>query len=96
MGMSDLRLNILGDTTYGKGRINTALRDQYGLPRLCLHAWRLSLVHPVKNEEVVVEVVNRASEAHAWVICLQEPIPQDLRDFLENLPNAPRHLINTI
>ena len=30
-------LNILGDTSYGKGRINNAMREQHGLPRLMLH-----------------------------------------------------------
>mmetsp|Transcript_25346 Transcript_25346/g.83844 ORF Transcript_25346/g.83844 Transcript_25346/m.83844 type:complete len:383 (-) Transcript_25346:3774-4922(-) len=78
--LQDLQLNILGDTSYGKGRINTAFREQYGLPRLCLHAWRLSLLHPVKNQEVIVE----------------EPIPQDLRLFLHNLPSAPKQIIDTV
>lgn len=32
---------IVGDSTYGKGRLNRWLREEYGLPRLFLHAHRL-------------------------------------------------------
>jgi len=34
---------VIGDTKYGKGRINQALRDDYGLPRMFLHARRVVL-----------------------------------------------------
>lgn len=59
-------LNLLGDTSYGKGRINAALRDQYGLPRMLLHSWRLIFRHPVTKSLLRV---------HA-------PIPADMAEFL--------------
>ncbi len=37
---------VLGDTTYGKGPLNRAFRDRYGLDRLALHALGLTLPHP--------------------------------------------------
>jgi tRNA pseudouridine65 synthase len=65
--------HLLGDTSYGKGRINAALRDAYGLPRLCLHAARLSLPHPFSGE----------------TLAFHQPLPADLAAFLAALPGAP-------
>jgi tRNA pseudouridine65 synthase len=39
--LSHLGHQVVGDTAHGKGRINRWLRDEYGLPRLFLHAHRL-------------------------------------------------------
>ena len=44
--LAHLRHHVVGDTKHGKGRINRALREEYGLPRLCLHAERLECAHP--------------------------------------------------
>lgn len=33
---------LIGDSNYGKGPLNRALREAYGLDRLALHAWRLA------------------------------------------------------
>ena len=44
--LAHLAHQIVGDTTYGKGRINRWLRDAFGLPRLFLHASRVELAHP--------------------------------------------------
>jgi tRNA pseudouridine65 synthase len=38
-----LKHQVIGDTKYGKGRINQAQRDANGLPRMFLHARRLVL-----------------------------------------------------
>lgn len=38
--------HVLGDTRYGKGKDNRYHRQAHGLPRLCLHAWRLDVAHP--------------------------------------------------
>jgi tRNA pseudouridine65 synthase len=38
-----LRHHVLGDTTYGKGRLNKLYRERYGLARPFLHARRLVL-----------------------------------------------------
>ncbi|MDE0960202.1 MAG: pseudouridine synthase [Planctomycetota bacterium] len=63
---------IVGDTTYGKGGINRWLRDQYGLPRLFLHSWKLSIPAPATEQ----------------TLHLTEPLPADLlvflRSFFEN------------
>ncbi len=61
---------ILGDTTYGKGKINRHFRQAYGLPRMCLHATRLVFVHPDSGEPFE----------------LIDPLPEDLRGFLCLLP----------
>jgi hypothetical protein len=66
-------LNILGDTSYGKGRINNAMREQHGLPRMLLHAWRLSFRHPCTGE----------------ILMFQDEVPQDMMAFLSALPGAP-------
>lgn len=54
---------VIGDATHGKGPLNRAYRDGFGLSRLALHARRLALVHPRTNGRV---------EATA-------PVPPDLR-----------------
>lgn len=40
--LSHLGHQVVGDTQHGKGRINRWLREEYGLPRLFLHAWKLT------------------------------------------------------
>ncbi|MBN2498465.1 MAG: pseudouridylate synthase [Deltaproteobacteria bacterium] len=64
---------IFGDTTYGKGGINNFLRESYGLPRLFLHAIRLDLLHPTSGE----------------LLRIDDPLPADLRAFLERLTDIP-------
>ena len=66
-------MNLLGDTSYGKGRINSALRIQHGLPRMLLHAWRLTFRHPITGQ----------------LLHLQDPVPLDMDDFLAKVENAP-------
>lgn len=46
--------NLVGDTRYGKGKINDFFREYYGLQRLFLHAHYLRLPHPTKSERVEV------------------------------------------
>jgi tRNA pseudouridine65 synthase len=57
---------ILGDTNYGKGRINRFYREEFDLPRLFLHADRLQLAHPATGEPLTI----------------QAPLPADLHEFL--------------
>ncbi len=45
---------IIGDTTYGDGRQNRAVREHLGLHRMMLHAHRLSFEHPYSGEAVEV------------------------------------------
>jgi len=65
--LAHLAHQIVGDTTHGKGRINRWLRDEYGLPRLFLHAERLAIDHPTTGERLVLE----------------SPLAPDLAGFLE-------------
>lgn len=41
---------IIGDARYGKGRHSRYFRDHFDAGRLLLHAWSLSMTHPVSNE----------------------------------------------
>lgn len=43
---------IIGDARYGKGRHSRYFRDQLNAPRLLLHAWQLSLEHPITQESL--------------------------------------------
>lgn len=47
--LSHLAHQVIGDANYGKGRINRYLREEFGLPRMFLHAQRLALVHPTSG-----------------------------------------------
>lgn len=46
---------ILGDATHGKGPLNRAVAQWIGLQRLWLHAQRLSLPHPWRDETLEIE-----------------------------------------
>jgi tRNA pseudouridine65 synthase len=43
---------VIGDATHGKGQINRAFRDRWGLARLGLHARLLVLTHPMTGARV--------------------------------------------
>lgn len=75
--LNHLAHQVLGDTTYGKGRINRFLREHHGLPRMFLHAWRLAVSHPRGGGPL--EVV--------------APLADDLRAFLLGLDGADRDLV---
>lgn len=68
--LKHLAHNVLGDTSHGKGRINDFLREHYGLPRMFLHAWRLTFDHPMTSERLRLEA----------------KLPDDLRSFLLRVP----------
>lgn len=67
---------VLGDSTYGKGRINQFFRETYGLPRLFLHAALLEIRHPRTGERLTIRA----------------PLEEDLREFLGRLPDCPAEL----
>jgi len=60
---------LVGDVNYGSGSINRHYRAEYNLHRLALHASRLSFVHPVTGERVIVNA----------------PVPDDLGSALMRL-----------
>ncbi len=52
--LAHLAHQILGDTTYGKGRLNQEFRDRFDLHRLFLHAHRIVLRHEPRGEDLEV------------------------------------------
>ncbi|MFO1051487.1 MAG: pseudouridine synthase [Planctomycetota bacterium] len=68
--LAHLAHHVLGDSNYGKGRINAWFRESFGLPRLFLHAFRLRIRHPRSGE---------------WME-LVDPLPEDLRACLVRIP----------
>jgi len=75
--MSHLCHQMIGDTSHGKGKINTFFRENYGLPRLFLHAAVLDLRHPTAEGRLRV----------------RSPLPKDLREFLLRLPDIDEELV---
>ena len=71
---------VLGDTSYGKGKINQYFRDHFQLPRLFLHAWRMTFAHPRTGVPLTV----------------QAPLAPDLRGFLERLGDVPAATLNRL
>lgn len=45
---------IIGDANYGKGKLNRAIRERYGLARLALHAARLELMDPSSGARLTI------------------------------------------
>lgn len=61
--------HVLGDTTHGKGRLNTLFRERYGLGRLFLHLQRIELRHPTQGGPLVIV----------------DPLPPELAHVLDRL-----------
>ena len=70
--LGHLAHQVIGDSSYGKGRINAFFRETYGLPRMFLHAHHLTVAHPRTGETLRVD----------------DPLPDDLRAFLGRLPDV--------
>jgi 23S rRNA pseudouridine955/2504/2580 synthase len=66
--LTHLGFPLAGDDKYGDFAWNKALAGQ-GLKRMFLHAWRLSLQHPLEARELVLE----------------SPLPADLSSFVARL-----------
>ncbi|MCZ6793843.1 MAG: pseudouridine synthase [Planctomycetota bacterium] len=75
--LAHLRHQVIGDTSHGKGRINQFFRDEYGLPRLFLHAHLLDIRHPAGEGRLRVRA----------------PLARDLREFLGRLPDPDPDLV---
>ena len=78
--LGHLAHQIIGDSEYGKGRINQWFRDNHGLPRMFLHARLLVTMHPRTGDRI---------EFH-------DPLADDLREFLSRLPDVEATLIDTL
>jgi tRNA pseudouridine65 synthase len=82
---------IIGDTTYGRGEHNRMFREEFDCHRLLLHAWSLSIRHPVNGGTMhfrapldrdfgkVVDACGWTSELEAWnrSAMAEEPADQD-------------------
>ena len=55
---------LIGDTTHGKGPLNRALAELFGLQRLWLHAERLSLPHPASGQPLALH----AAPGPEWAV----------------------------
>jgi len=63
---------VAGDARYGDFNFNRTARTRWGLRRMFLHAWKLSLPHPLTGAPLALEA----------------PLPEELREALKalNLP----------
>lgn len=68
---------ILGDRIYGKGRINNEVKEM-GLSRLFLHAFGLSLIHPITQKRMN----------------LIAPLPKELTEFIDRMCQHHHEKIN--
>lgn len=75
--LAHLGHQVIGDTTYGKGKINRFLRQEHGLPRMFLHCQRLEFDHP----------------AGAGRVEIRARLAEDLRAFLLGLPGCPPEIL---
>lgn len=48
--MAHLRHPIVGDVRHGEGRHNRLFRERFGVHRMLLHAWTMTLPHPVTGQ----------------------------------------------
>src|SRR5690606_10797562 len=78
---------ILGDATHGKGPLNRWWAARLGLARLWLHAWQISLPHPVHGRTLTLHSGLR------WPPAGDAPVPtpgtpslQDWHDRVLALP----------
>lgn len=52
--MKHIHHPVIGDANYGKGALNRAYRDEFGLARLALHATSLTFDHPHTGECITI------------------------------------------
>ena len=67
--LSRIAHQLIGDTTYGQGRINRYFRETYGFHRLFLHAWSLEITHPRSGKRLFIRA----------------PLPSELEQLLTSL-----------
>jgi tRNA pseudouridine65 synthase len=69
---------IVGDATYGTGRLNRAFAERVGVTRLWLHAQSLALAHPVTQVPLEIDAPltedwQRLLELPGWIDPLSPP-----------------------
>lgn len=83
---------LIGDSTYGRGQINREMKERYGLPRMALHAYRVSFLHPFT--EAPIEIVAPLADDLAATFgameipasCWQEVEADASTDWMKDLP----------
>ena len=65
--------HLLGDTSHGRGDHNRLARQYFGVHRLMLHAWRLTIVHPATQQAMTFEAPldatwRRLFDAWGWAL----------------------------
>jgi tRNA pseudouridine65 synthase len=55
--MKHINHPLIGDANYGKGALNRAYRDEFGLARLALHAASMTFEHPFTGEGITIASV---------------------------------------
>lgn len=74
--------NLVGDTRYGKGKINDFYRDNFNLERLFLHSHSLKLPHPTKPERLEI----KAKLSPDLTRILEEIFAKNWAEIKEQLP----------
>lgn len=67
--LEHIKHHVIGDTKYGKGRINAHFREQHNLKRIFLHASKLKFFHKEADKEYLFE----------------SPLPEDLQRVMNRL-----------
>lgn len=83
---------IIGDARYGKGRHSRYFRDQLNAPRLLLHAWQLSLEHPVTRETLTFTApLDRVWQERIIDFDWASSLPTELQASLGTAPHESLH-----
>lgn len=53
--MKHIHHHMIGDTKHGRGEHNILFREKFNCHRLLLHSHRVTFVHPMSKEKVVIE-----------------------------------------
>lgn len=59
---------IVGDTKHGRGEHNKLFREKYECHRLLLHSNKISFIHPIRKETLVIN----ASLDNTWLILFRD------------------------
>ena len=69
--MKHISHHIIGDTKHGRGEHNKFFREHFHINRLLLHAFKITFIHPIFNQEITVkapfdEDFQKIFEAFDW------------------------------
>lgn len=75
--LAHIRHYIIGDKKHGDNKQNIFFEKQFGLRNLLLHAWKLSLTHPITSEKLNISC----------------PIPVHFRTIMQELSMEPGEIL---